>query len=83
MLLSNISVEKMGHIQPTLKVVFYAESNGTEPVRNWLQTLAKEVRFLLGTDLKKVQFKFVCLFLRIAIRWRFVGGQKFFSKWSC
>ena len=42
---------------PTLTVDFYAEFNGNEPVRKWLQSLNKETRFIIGTDIKKVQFR--------------------------
>ncbi|KIC73611.1 Uncharacterized protein DB41_JD00020 [Neochlamydia sp. TUME1] len=43
--------------KPTLQVVFYAESNGNEPVRKWLKSLDEETRFIIGTDVKKVQFR--------------------------
>ena len=42
---------------PALKVVFYAESNGNEPVRKWLKSLDKEIRAVIGEDVKKVQFR--------------------------
>lgn len=42
---------------PTLKVAFYTESNGNEPVRKWLKALDKKTRFVIGTDIKKVQFR--------------------------
>jgi hypothetical protein len=38
---------------PTLKVVFYKESNGNEPVRKWLKSLTEELQFIIGTDIKK------------------------------
>jgi len=43
--------------KPTLKVAFYAESNGNEPVRKWLKSLDEEIRFIIGADVKKVQFR--------------------------
>lgn len=43
--------------KPTLKVAFYAESNGNEPVKKWLKSLNNELRFIIGTDIKKVQFR--------------------------
>lgn len=35
---------------------FYRNENGTEPVRDWLKSLSKEERFLIGTDIKTVEF---------------------------
>lgn len=42
---------------PTLKVLFYSESNGNEPVRKWLKSLDEDARFAIGTDIKKIQFR--------------------------
>ncbi|MBP9854460.1 MAG: type II toxin-antitoxin system RelE/ParE family toxin [Candidatus Omnitrophica bacterium] len=39
-----------------LKVVFYQTAAGHEPVREWLKSLSKEERKLLGEDIKTVQF---------------------------
>lgn len=50
-------IEMMTKPQPALKVVFYAESNGNEPVRKWLKSLDKEIRAVIGEDVKKVQFR--------------------------
>ena len=38
-----------------LKVNFYREPNGNEPVRKWLKSLDKEVRSILGKDISTVQ----------------------------
>lgn len=35
---------------------FYRNENGTEPVRDWLKSLSKEERFLIGADIKTVEF---------------------------
>ena len=40
-----------------LDVNFYQESNGNEPVRKWLKSLDKEVRLIIGEDLKRVQHR--------------------------
>jgi len=40
-----------------LEVSFYQEPNGNEPVRKWLKSLDKEIRLIIGEDLKKVQFR--------------------------
>ena len=39
-----------------LKVLFYAETSGKEPVREWLSTLDKAERNIIGYDIKCVQF---------------------------
>ena len=38
-----------------LSVVFYANANGREPVREWLRALDREERRILGEDLKMMQ----------------------------
>lgn len=43
--------------RPTLTVQFYKESNGNEPVRDWLQTLPKPVKVIVGEDISKVQYR--------------------------
>ena len=43
--------------KPALTVAFYAESSGNEPVRKWLKSLDEDSRFNIGTDIKKVQFR--------------------------
>lgn len=39
-----------------LTVRFYATGSGREPVRDWLKDMPKEVRKVIGEDLKTVQF---------------------------
>lgn len=38
-----------------ISVVFYAQENGREPVRDWLKSLAKKERRIIGEDIKMVQ----------------------------
>jgi phage-related protein len=40
-----------------LEAVFFRTSNGREPVRDWLLSLAKEERRQIGEDIAYVQFK--------------------------
>jgi phage-related protein len=35
---------------------FYQTEAGTEPVRNWLKSLDREERFLIGADIKTVEY---------------------------
>lgn len=39
-----------------LHVVFFMTDSHTEPVRDWLKSLRKEDRKLIGEDIKTVQF---------------------------
>lgn len=39
-----------------LRVVFYAEASGNEPVKEWLYSLDKDERRIIGYDIKLVQF---------------------------
>ena len=39
-----------------LKVKFYATLSGREPVREWLRSLAREDRKIIGDDIKTAQF---------------------------
>jgi phage-related protein len=39
-----------------LPVVFYRTENGNEPVREWLKTLERTDRLLIGEDIKDVEF---------------------------
>jgi phage-related protein len=39
-----------------IPAIFYRNEVGTEPVRNWLKALNKEERYLIGTDIKTVEF---------------------------
>ena len=47
----------MSTLKPVISVIFYAGSNGNEPVRKWLKSLDDETRLIIGTDIKKVQFR--------------------------
>lgn len=38
-----------------LRVKFYKNQNGKEPVREWLQSLGKEIKKIVGEDIKTVQ----------------------------
>ncbi len=40
-----------------MDVNFYQEPNGNEPVRKWLKGLDKEIRSIIGEDLKRVQHR--------------------------
>ncbi len=42
---------------PRLNAIFYANSNGSEPVREWLKGLLKEDRRSIGEDIAYVQYK--------------------------
>lgn len=46
-----------------LNVDFYQESNGNEPVRKWLKSLDREIKLIIGEDLKKFNMdgQWVCL----------------------
>lgn len=39
-----------------IPAVFYCTVNGANPVRDWLMTLDKHDRFLIGTDIKTVEY---------------------------
>lgn len=39
-----------------IPATFYQTEAGTEPVRDWVKALDKEDRFLLGSDIKTVEF---------------------------
>lgn len=43
-------------LEPKLKVNFFANENGKEPVREWLKDLTKVERKTIGDDIKTVQF---------------------------
>ena len=49
------SVEDSGKL-PRLTVRFFHESNGSEPVRDWLKRLPAEEKREIGSDIKTVQF---------------------------
>lgn len=40
-----------------LSVVFFLTNTGREPVRDWLKSLDKEDRKIIGEDIKLVQFR--------------------------
>ena len=44
-------------VAPRLSAVFYANLNGSEPVREWLKALLKEDRRSIGEDIAYVQYK--------------------------
>lgn len=46
----------MSDIERTLDAVFFRTDAGNEPVREWLQTLSKAERKLIGADILKVQY---------------------------
>jgi len=39
-----------------LRVLFYKSHSGNEPVREWLQSLTREEKKIIGEDIKTVQF---------------------------
>lgn len=39
-----------------IPATFYRTEAGNEPVRDWLKALDQEERFLIGTDIKTVEF---------------------------
>ena len=39
-----------------LDVVFFRSENGSEPVREWLRSLTKTDKKIIGSDIKTVQF---------------------------
>jgi len=43
--------------EPILRVVFFRTASGREPVREWLRSLDKEDRKIIGEDVKLVQFR--------------------------
>ena len=43
-------------MNPILSVTFFATNSGNEPVREWLKSLPRESRRIIGEDIKTVQF---------------------------
>ena len=41
--------------KPKLRVKFYKTPNGNEPVKEWLQSLSKEIKKIVGEDIRTVQ----------------------------
>ncbi len=39
-----------------IQAFFYRSESGSEPVRDWLKSLGKRDRFLIGTDVKTVEY---------------------------
>ena len=42
--------------EPILSVAFFRSPSGNEPVREWLKSLPREERRIIGEDIKTVQF---------------------------
>ncbi|MCW5556199.1 MAG: type II toxin-antitoxin system RelE/ParE family toxin [Verrucomicrobiae bacterium] len=42
--------------EPILTVAFFRTETGREPVREWLKSLPREARRIIGEDIKTVQF---------------------------
>ena len=42
--------------EPTLSVIFFRESSGAEPAREWLRDLKKKGKKKIGEEIKTVQF---------------------------
>jgi len=46
----------MNGTEPILSVAFFRSGSGSEPVRDWLKSLPREERKVIGEDIKTVQF---------------------------
>ena len=46
----------MNGTDPILSVAFFRTASGNEPVREWLKSLPREERRIIGEDIKTVQF---------------------------
>src|SRR5882672_11193338 len=46
----------MNGMEPILSVSFFRTASGNEPVRDWLKSLPREERRIMGEDIKTVQF---------------------------
>ena len=46
----------MNGTEPILSVAFFRTTSGNEPVREWLKSLPREERRIIGEDIKTVQF---------------------------
>jgi hypothetical protein len=42
--------------EPILSVAFFRSASGNEPAREWLKSLTREERRVIGEDIKTVQF---------------------------
>ncbi|MDL1912676.1 type II toxin-antitoxin system RelE/ParE family toxin [Chloroflexi bacterium CFX6] len=49
-------MSKDDHNKPVLDVVFYKSEAGNEPVREWLKSLPREDRRIIGEDIKTAQY---------------------------
>lgn len=47
----------MAGSKPILEVVFYKNTMGNQPVKEWLKALPKGVRKVIGEDIKTVQYR--------------------------
>ena len=46
----------MNGTEPILSVAFFRTGSGNEPVREWIKSLPREERRIIGEDIKTVQF---------------------------
>ena len=46
----------MNGSEPIMAVFFFRTASGSEPVRDWLKSLPREQRRIIGEDIKTVQF---------------------------
>lgn len=46
----------MNGMEPILSVAFFRTASGNEPVREWLKSLPRDERRIIGEDIKTVQF---------------------------
>ncbi len=46
----------MNGTEPILSVIFFRTETGREPVREWLRSMQREQRRIIGEDIKAVQF---------------------------
>ena len=46
----------MDEHEPILSVAFFRTETGREPVREWLKSLPREERRIIGEDIKAIQF---------------------------
>ena len=46
----------MNGTEPILSVAFFRTASGNEPVREWIKSLSREERRVIGEDIKTVQF---------------------------
>lgn len=46
----------MPHFNIILKIAFYRESSGKEPVKEWMSDLTEQERKIIGEDIKRVQY---------------------------